>query len=240
MMVRWLLPPVQRGPIATLRQQWSASTATNTGTKIIGLRIPSGSLVAREIQTERVVSAVCPRSRGGEDMKELLIVAFVLTTSLAAVGQNGFEPVVPDEPVDFLQVNDSGAYVRGYWVAVEPSDERSKMTGPSTSEIICDRENKSCTDTTANIMVMGYTFALSGGQDEYTIERWNSKEILASNIGGTCRVRNVIKFDRFQKRVYFMQTLTEPVDDLPKGVRDLCKLTGMNLELKHSTLWRVR
>ena len=85
---------------------------------------------------------------------------------------------------------------------------------------------------------MGNTFALSAGCDEYTIERWNSKEIVASNVGGACKVRNVIKFDRVHKRVYWMQALSEPIDDLPKGLKDSCKLVGMNLELKNSTLWR--
>jgi hypothetical protein len=173
-------------------------------------------------------------------MKRMPILFFVLTASLAAVGQNGFSPVLPDEPVDFSQVNDSGAWVRGHWVAADPTDKKSELTGPSTSEISCDREGKTCADTTASITVMGNTFALSGGRDEYTIERWNSKEIVASNVGGACRVRNVIKFDRVQKRVYSIQTLSEPIDNLPKGLRDLCKLSSMNLELKNSTMWRIR
>jgi hypothetical protein len=168
-------------------------------------------------------------------MKPILILVFVLTS--LAVAQNGFDPVIPDKPVEFSQVNDSYAWVRGHWAAVDPTDKKGEMTGPSTSEISCSHSGKTCTDTNANIVVMGNTFALSGGYDEYTIERWNSKEIVASNVGGDCRVRNVIKFDRVQKRVYWMQTLSEPIGDLPKGLRDTCKLVGMNLELKDSTLW---
>jgi len=168
-------------------------------------------------------------------MKPILILVFAFTS--LATGQNGFDPVIPDEPVDFSQVNDTYAWVRGHWAAVDPTDKKDQLTGPSTSEISCGQNSKTCTDTNANIVVMGNTFALSGGHDEYTIERWNSKEIVASSVGGTCRVRNVIKFDRVQKHVYWMQTLSEPIGDLPKGLRDTCKLVGMNLELKNSTLW---
>jgi hypothetical protein len=172
-------------------------------------------------------------------MRRTLILLFVFAVSQQAMGQNGFESTFPDRPVDFSQVNDSGAWVRGHWVAADPTDKQSQLTGPSTSEISCDRARKTCTDTTANIVVMGSTFALSGGQDEYNIERWNAKEIVASNVGGACRLHNVIKFDRVQRRVYSMQTLSEPIDDLPKGLRDICKLSGMTLELKNSTMWRI-
>jgi len=164
----------------------------------------------------------------------LILVSLILTAPLA--GQNGFIPVMPDEPVDFSQVSDSYAWVRGHWVSADPTDKNDDLTGPSSSEISCS--SKTCTDTSANIVVMGNTFALSGGYDEYTVERWNSKEIVASNVGGACRARNVIKFDRVQKRVYWMQALSEPVDDLPKALKGTCKLVGMNLELKAATMWR--
>jgi len=172
-------------------------------------------------------------------MKYMLIVFLAFTVLQAAVGQNGFSPAFPDQPVDFSQVSDSGAWVRGHWVASDPADKQSQLTGPSTSEISCDRERTTCTDTTANIVVMGNTFSLYGGQDEYNVERWNAKEIVASNVGGACRLRNVIKFDRAQKRVYSMQTLSEPIDDLTKKLRDTCKLSGMTLEPKNSTMWRI-
>ena len=60
-------------------------------------------------------------------------------------------------------------------------------------------------------------FSMSASQDEYVVERWDSKEIVASSVVGLCKVRNVIKFDLVQKRVLFMQTLSEPIDDLPKA-----------------------
>jgi hypothetical protein len=164
-------------------------------------------------------------------MKPILILAVVLASSLAALGQNGFNTVIPDRPVNLSQVNDSHAWVRGHWVGPE-------LTGPSTSEIHCDHASKTCTDTSANIAVSENAFSMSGSQDNYTIERWNSREIVASNLAGDCRVRNVIKFDLVQKRVLFMQTLSEPIDDLPKALQDACKFAGMHLELKDSTMWR--
>jgi hypothetical protein len=162
-------------------------------------------------------------------MKRLAIV--VVMTSLAAVGQNGFNTVIPDRPVNLSQVNNSYAWVRGHWFGPD-------MTGPSTSEISCAHASKTCTDTTANIAVDGNAFSMSASQDEYVVERWDSKEIVASNVVGLCKVRNVIKFDLVQKRVYFMQTLSEPNDDLPKAMQDSCKMAGMHLELKDSAMWR--
>jgi len=168
-------------------------------------------------------------------MKRILVI--LLVTASLVVAQNGFEPVIADQPVNFSQVNDSYAWVRGHWAAVNPTDKKGALTGPSTSEISCG--GKTCTDTNANVVVMGNTFALNAGYDEYTVERWNSKEIVASNVSGICRVRNVIKFDRVQKRVFWMQTLSEPLDTkMPQMSKDMCNAVGMNLELKDSTLWK--
>jgi hypothetical protein len=35
-----------------------------------------------------------------------------------------------------------------------------------------------------------------------------------------------------QKRIYWMQTLSEPLTDVPKMSKDVCNAVGMNLELK--------
>jgi hypothetical protein len=61
---------------------------------------------------------------------------------------------------------------------------------------------------------------------------------VASHVEGSCRVRNVIKFDRVSSKVYWMQTLSEPLNDLPKREQDICKDAHMNLELKASTMWK--
>ena len=170
-------------------------------------------------------------------MKLLWILGFILTAPFA-LGQHGFETVIPNQPVDFSQITDSRAWLEGHWIAVDPNDKNSALTGPSASEISCDRQRKTCTDNNANIVVDGNAFSLSAAADEYTIERWNGKEIVASNIKGICRVRTVIKFDRAQKRVYLMQTLSEPIEELPENSKKLCKLAGLNLELKASTMWK--
>lgn len=162
-------------------------------------------------------------------MKKLIFV-FVLLTAIA-IGQNGFTTVIPDRPVNFSQVSDSSAWVKGHWVG-------PNMIGPSTSLIFCERSTNKCTDDNANIYSFGDTFTLDSSQEEYTVERWDKREIVASNVSGICRVRNVIKFDRVQKRVYLMQTLSEPLDDLPKIDQDVCKLVGLHLELKDSTTWK--
>jgi len=156
-----------------------------------------------------------------------------------SLGQNGFDLLIPnDPPADVTQVGDSWASVKGHWVPVDPSDVNSRLAGPSTSEISCDRAEKVCRETQANITVMGNSFSLTADYIEYTVERWNNKEIVASNVGGVCRVRSVIKFDLVNKKVYFMQALSEPVTDLAKLSKDVCNATGMSLELKNSTMWR--
>ena len=120
----------------------------------------------------------------------------------------------------------------------DPSDKKANLTGPSASEISCDRADKVCHETQANITVIGDSFALTADYLTYTVERWNAKEIVASTVGGRCRVRSVIKFDRVNKKVYFMQALSEPVTDLPKLAKDVCDASSMSLELKDGDLWR--
>jgi hypothetical protein len=141
--------------------------------------------------------------------------------------QNGFVTAIPERPVDFSQVDDTLAYAYGHWSAL---DTHSELTGPSVSEISCD--HKTCRESQANIVSFGDTFTMNADTVEYTVERYNSKEIVASNVGGICHVRNVIKFDRIGKRVYSSQTLSEPSDN------PLCKGVGMNLELKDTARWK--
>jgi len=94
----------------------------------------------------------------------------------------------------------------------------------------CNRSEALCDEDEANIAVMGNTFTLSADRLEYRVERWTDKEIVAANVGGICRVRNVLKFDLVQKKVYSMQALSEPIDEkLPKMSKDACKLVGMNI-----------
>jgi hypothetical protein len=172
-------------------------------------------------------------------MRRLLILAMTLGSSLAS-GQGGFETVIPSQPVHINADADASgyAYTTGHWVPIDKSDKKSELAGPSTSEITCDRPEKVCHETQANMTVMDHSFSLSADYIEYKVVRWNAKEIVAQNVNGLCRALNVLKFDLVQKRVYYSQTLSEPDNNLPKVSKDLCDMIGMNLELKASTMWR--
>lgn len=170
-------------------------------------------------------------------MKSVCILFVALSLTTLAFGQSSFIPLTND-PVNFSQVNQSEAYVSGHWMPVDPKDKHSEMVGPSISTIYCD--HKTCHETAANIAVMGNSFGMNADGIDYAVERWTASEIVASNKGGICRMRNVLKFDRINKRVYWMQTLSEPVNDLPKTSQDICNLAGMFLELRGDTLWRIR
>lgn len=163
-------------------------------------------------------------------------ILIVMLLSGASFAQAGFETVIPAQALgDTLHIDRDFVSVDGHWVA---SDEKSKMTGPSVSSITCDRKEGICEEEQGNITVMENTFTLSADHLEYKIERWTAKDIVASHIGGICRVRDVIKIDIEAKRVFYSQALSEPVDDkLPKMSKDACNLVGMNLELKQSTMW---
>jgi len=137
-------------------------------------------------------------------------VLLVVFAGLTAVAQNGFETMVPPQPIN-LQANGTDVYVQGHWVA---QGKASDLTGPSVSEISCDRRAQTCHESQANIIVMGSSFSLSAVSVDYKVERWNDKEIVAKNIGGICRILNVLKFDLAQKRVYAFQTLSEPTNAL--------------------------
>jgi hypothetical protein len=168
-----------------------------------------------------------------ETMKCTLILSVMLAT-LPAAAQGGFQTVIPDKPIN-LQVTPDTLWVEGHWIAL---DKQSTLSGPSVSTISCDRHSGECDEQQANITVMDNAFSLSADVLEYKIERWTNKEVVASNVAGICKVRNVLKFDLEAKRVFSLQTLSEPVDEkLPQMSKDACKKIGMNLELKASTMW---
>jgi hypothetical protein len=165
------------------------------------------------------------------------VIVVVLLASLA-FAQGGFVTTIPDEPVDFSQVGDSGAWVEGHWAPVDPTDRKSKMLGPSISQISCDHSSKVCYEKQANVVVINDMFTLTADFVEYTVERWSKREIVASTVQGSCRVRNVIKFDRVNGKVYWMQTVSEPLNDLPEKEQGVCNDAHMYLELKASTMWK--
>src|SRR5713101_3086194 len=141
-----------------------------------------------------------------------ILLSILMILSTLAVGQNGFTPTIPDQPVH-LHTTGSYAQVQGHWVSIT-DDKKFTLPGPSISDILCYQ--KVCHEKQANIILMGDTFTMNTDYIDYGVERWTNKEIVASTIDGICRVRNVIKFDLVQKRVYWMQTLSEPTNDLPQ------------------------
>jgi hypothetical protein len=157
----------------------------------------------------------------------------LLLLSLSSVmwGQNGFNTAWPDKPVVFDQVTDGAAVVSGHWV---DAGKKPDMAGPSVSQISCD--HKICREEQANLVVIDNLFSMTVDHAEYAVERWNSKEIVAAtantaNTDGTCHVRLTLKFDRVNKRVYWMQSITEPTTDR------FCTAAGLTLELKGDTAW---
>ena len=71
--------------------------------------------------------------------------------------------------------------------------------------------------------VMGNTLTLTPDNLEYTVERWTPKEIVAFQLRRYLPVRNVLKFDLVEKRGYYSQALSDPVDSkMPKMSKDIC------------------
>lgn len=159
----------------------------------------------------------------------------LVVLSASAFAQAGFDTVIPPQPLgDTLHIDADFVSVEGHWV---PTGD-SKLAGPSVSSISCDRNEGTCEEEQGNITVMGNSFILSADHLEYKIERWTTKDIIAARIGGACRVRSVIKIDLAAKKVFYSEALSEPVDEkLPKMSKDICKLTGMDLELMQSMMF---
>ncbi len=169
-------------------------------------------------------------------MKRLML-GMVLMSSLLSFGQVRFDTVIPPEPLGgMLHIDRDTLFVEGHWVAL---DEKSKLSGPSVSTINCYRKRGICEEEQANINMMEDQFTLTADHLEYRIERWTEKDIVASNVSGVCKVRHVIKVDVAEKRVYTSDTLSEPLDgNLPQLSKDMCKMNGLNLELKRTTMWK--
>ena len=167
-------------------------------------------------------------------MKKLLLI--VLLFPSVVFGQK-FVPIL-DNPVDFFQVTDLMAYVNGTWKAM---DAQSKLSGVSVSEITCNKAEKVCHETQSTVYFKLGMVDIVPDYVEYSITRWNSHEIVAENIGGLCKVRSVLKFDRQAKKVFYLQSLSEPVDDtVPDMTKRICNAVGMNLELRARTTFTIQ
>ena len=151
--------------------------------------------------------------------------------------EHGLEfAVMVDGPAE-IQIGAGYVSVTGSWKAL---DERSALSGPSVSELLCDKAEKACHESQANISVIGNEFALTADSVDYKITRWDSKEIVAQNISGICRVLHTLKVDLQNKKVYALDSLSEAAEDLPKISKDVCNAVGMRLELRGATTYSVQ
>ena len=157
----------------------------------------------------------------------------------------GFAPLVSAQvrfapvftrPPEFVQITDTGVFVKGFWV---PLDKESKLAGPSTTELSCDRHEGLCNELQVNVHVDGKWVEFVPDAIEYKIVRWNADEIVARNVQGICKVASTIKIDRKAKRIFFLQALSEPVEGLPELTQKICNAVGLRLELHAATPFEV-
>lgn len=137
----------------------------------------------------------------------------------------------------FVYIHNDYVGVSGVWVDRE---SKNPPAGPSFSDITCVRSEGTCEEAQANIVGFGDgTFSLTAAHAEYQIDRWNEEEIVAKGQpAGICKVLNVLKIDLKLKKVYTLQTLSEPVNEnLPKLSKDLCGLVNSTWELHEDTLF---
>lgn len=127
-------------------------------------------------------------------------------------------------------------YVDGHWTAL---DAQSKLDSLQSSRIDCVPSG--CNEVIANLRPVGPNgaFDLYPNTRHYDIERWTPKEIIAATDipSDDCPVRIVLKLDRVQKRVFFTQSLLEPINPtLPTAKKLECSYAKpMSLELKFGT-----
>lgn len=166
------------------------------------------------------------------------LIVFVITAAAAQEKpkqQHRKFAALIDRPVE-IQMTSGFVSVEGSWVAL---DERSTLAGPSVSRILCDKAESTCHESQSNITIIDNQFTLSADSVDYKIARWDSKEIVAQNISGVCRVLHVLKFDLQNKKVYTLDSLSEPVEDLPKMARDACNAIWLRLELRGGTSYSL-
>jgi hypothetical protein len=156
-------------------------------------------------------------------MKRAALILAVLFPS-AAFGQGGFVPLTAQVPS--IQSSANAIYVRGYWTG--------NLSGPSTSEITCDR--KVCREDAASMTVMESAFALSANHKEYAVTSWTTAEVVAVTEGGACHVRSTLRFDLIHGRVFSTSVV------VGSSLGPLCDADAlkMSLELKDSSLFRRR
>jgi hypothetical protein len=150
----------------------------------------------------------------------------------------------PVKSGEFVHLQDRPAsiYIRNGYVSASgvwvDKERKNPPAGPSVSNITCVRSDGNCEEDQAMIVGFGDgTFTLTADHAEYRIDRWNEQEIVAKGQPtGICKVLNVLRIDLKLKKVYALQTLSEPVNErLPKLSRDICSAGGSNWELHEDT-----
>src|SRR5271156_1053771 len=97
------------------------------------------------------------------------VLILFLTLPLSASAQVKFTPVLTG-PVEFFQITDSSVFVNGFWV---PLDKKSELSGPSTSQISCDRREGICNELQVNVWIYGNLVQFEPDSAEYKVIRWN-------------------------------------------------------------------
>ena len=149
-----------------------------------------------------------------------------------------FQFEAPDMP-GLLTADNFSAYASGHWISLS---KNNSLPGPSAADINCYHEQSSCTEDRADITEWADDFNLRATHEEYQVEQWTEREILASYIdSGTCRMRNTLKIDVVEKRVYLIQRESEPQagQDSPLSkITGPCNLNEIDLELRSFAMWK--
>jgi hypothetical protein len=176
----------------------------------------------------------------------LLCATLFLADALCAQAPKYEWAKTPVKSGEFIHLEDGLAsvyidngYVRASGVWVDP-ERKNSPAGPSVSDISCGRSDGTCEESQAMIVGFGEgTFTVTADHAEFQIERWNEEEIIAKRQPtGICKVLNVLRFDLKLKKIYLLQSLSEPVSErLPKLSKDLCGLVNATWELHKDTVF---
>lgn len=177
-------------------------------------------------------------------MRTLAIFLLLATALGAAQAPKSEWAKTPVKSGAFVHLKDALAFIyiangyvgaSGVWVDPE---SKNPPAGPSVSDITCVRSEGTCEE--AQAIILGFpdgTFTLTADHVKYQIDRWNEQEIVAKGQpSGVCKVVNVIRIDLKLKKIYALQTLSEPVNEqLPQISKGLCSVVGSNWELHADT-----
>jgi hypothetical protein len=164
---------------------------------------------------------------------------------LPAFPQNGFTTMTADEPIswnyDPKSCNAAGQCnigLTGHWIGV---DKHSEPTGPSVSELFCERLSRVCEESSATMTVFpDKSFTLTADHTTYAIKSWTDKEIIAfvENVG-ICKMTQTVQIDIASHRVFWIANLPRVPVSLPKMSQDICNASNLRMELKGDAVFVV-